>query len=146
MSERKRLPNGNVERPAEFGQVCVWQGTVVGEENIAQFESFFADEMKVRVMYLEEIVTGPGKGGPGGRNDVFFAVHAEDIGRFAPARFALQDPPRWLEDVFDNRGGILYPDRVSAYRQTSVEADEPAEEEEEPCQDRPENGEEDADV
>ena len=91
-------------------QICVWPGTLCGPEKIAEFEKFMQDEFKVKVKYLEEVVTGPGKGGPGGRNDLFFSVAAEDTGRFAVQRLAYGI--RWWEDVLGNGDGCLYPQKV----------------------------------
>jgi hypothetical protein len=110
----------NVERKEHFKIVCVWPGTLV-EGKIAEFEKFMMDEFGVRVQYLEEIKTNPDKkkGVPvpdtGDRNDVFFAIHMEDVGKFAMPRF--QYGIRWLEDVIApyNHGAHLYPKRVKAY-------------------------------
>ena len=87
----------------KFTQLCVWPGTIVGQENINEFESFFKDEFNVRVKYYTEIKTLPdvknGRAVPdtGGRNDAFFYVHSDDIPGFAVKR--LQMGIRWWEDV-----------------------------------------------
>ena len=104
-----------------FSQVCVWPGTVAGADKIDEFEKFIAEEFDgVRVQYLEEIETYPsvknGKivEGTGGRSDLFFAVHSDDIGKFAVPR--LEVGIRWIEDVYGNGGGDLYPERVAEYK------------------------------
>lgn len=113
----------NVKRKENFSQVCVWPATLV-EGKIAAFEEFFLKEFGTRVQYLEEIKTLPDMedGRPeidsGDRNDVFFAVHKDDIGKFAGPRFKIG--VRWIEDVLgneDTRGnGSIYPQRVREYR------------------------------
>jgi hypothetical protein len=116
------------ERKDGFTQVCVWPGTVLGADNVAEFEQFFKDEMGTRVQYLEEILTYPDikdgmiVDGTGGRNDLFFAVHDEDIGKFAIPRLTMGI--RWYEDVVDNGGLKLYPnpDKVNKYYSWEKEA------------------------
>ena len=93
-----------------FNQLCVWEGTLVGKEEIKSFEKFFKDEMGTRVKYVEEIETlpTPGKPNTGGRNDVFFYVHDEDTLKFAVPR--LHMGIRWWEDVIKyNDNSNLYP-------------------------------------
>ena len=111
----------NITRNPKFTQVCVWPGTVVGQDDIENFVEFIWDEFGVRVQYLEEIKTNPDTDqgveveGTGGRNDVFFAVHDDDVGKFAVARLIVGI--RWLEDVLSpiNNNRDLYPSRVSDY-------------------------------
>ena len=100
----------------KFKQVCVWPGTIVGQDKIAVFEDLMKKEFDCRIQYLEEIKTFPGDGGEGGRNDVFFAIHNDDIGKFAIPR--LQVGIRWLEDVLapGNYGDPIYPARVFEYK------------------------------
>ncbi len=54
----------------------------------------------------------------GGRHDVFFAVHNDDVMRFAIPR--LQMGIRWIEDVLENEARetehSIYPERVKEYR------------------------------
>jgi hypothetical protein len=103
-----------------FEQVCVWPGTIVGQDKIAEFEAFVLENLGTRVQYLEEVKTAPdyANGFPvedtGGRNDVLFAIHNEDIGKFAIPR--MQFGVRWLEDVYGNGGGDLYPQRIAEYQ------------------------------
>lgn len=111
----------------DYQQVCIWPGTLVveademqnmtREERIARFETFMREEFGVRVKYLEEVKTNPDlKGGvpvpnTGGRNDLFFSVHNEDINKFAVPR--LRAGIRWYEDVVSYNGhSYLYPQEI----------------------------------
>ena len=111
-----------VSRKPEFRQVCVWPGTVVGDER-KEFVASMLSEFGARVAYLEEVETLPDMGsdgqcvdGTGGRNDLFFAVHRDDIVKFAVPRLAYGI--RWIEDVLSeaNGGASIYPERVGQYR------------------------------
>ena len=96
-----------------YGTVCVMPGAVLGIEQVPVFEAFFLESEGVRVRYLEEVVTGPSRnrnGQPipetGGRNDIIFAVHDDDVAKFALRRFA--HGVRWLDDVLD-KDAHIYP-------------------------------------
>lgn len=97
-----------------YTQLCVWPGVIVGQDKVDEFESFFKNEFNARVKYLTEIKTNPdrdkrGNSIPdtGGRNDIFFYVHNDDIGHFAVPRLAIGI--RWWEDVLGNGHENLYP-------------------------------------
>ena len=98
-----------------FNQLCVWHGCVVGEENVQDFEKYFLDEFGVKVKYLTEIKTNPDLDGngkvflTGGRNDLFFYLHDDDVVSFAIQR--LQMGIRWWEDViyYNSGNSHLYP-------------------------------------
>lgn len=123
----------NVSRNPGFRQVCVWPATIVVPEGadvaarvtaIQEFEKFFLDDYGWRIQYLEEIktnpdtdlVTGRAVEGTGGRNDVLFAIHDDDIVKAAVPRLAMGI--RWIEDVLSpvNYSSKLYPDRVRFYQ------------------------------
>lgn len=110
----------NVELNPNFRQVCVWPGTVVGLDRVSDFEQWALETFGARVQYLEEVKTAPDfeNGYPvedtGGRNDLLFAVHNDDVMKFAVPRLAYG--MRWLEDVYGNHQGSLYPERVSQYQ------------------------------
>ena len=101
------------KRTKEFSQVCVLCGIVVGKGKEDELVKFFKDEFDIRAKYLEEVVTLPDPGDEcgetGGRNDLFFAVHKDDVDKFAIPR--LQYGIKWFEDLFNNGGGELYEDR-----------------------------------
>ncbi len=102
-----------------FTQLCVWPGCIVNEnsaeDKIQQFVDFMKDNFGVRVKYHTEVKTQPDideNGKPnletGGRNDLFFYVHSEDIPHFAIPR--LQVGIRWWEDMVGyNDNSHLYP-------------------------------------
>jgi hypothetical protein len=95
-----------------FNQLCVWEGTVVGVDEVNEFEKFFKEDLGVRVKYSQEIETlpTPNVEGTGGRIDVFFYIHNEDVTKFAVKRLALG--VRWFEDVLSNGGIKLYPNEL----------------------------------
>ncbi len=116
----------NIERKENFKQVCVIQGLLLRDENnndyTDEFIKFVNDKFGVRIQVLEAIVTLPNKDPDGkdveetgGRYDVFFAVHNEDVGKFTIPRFQLN--ARWIEDVLAecNYHSPIYPKRVFDY-------------------------------
>ena len=110
----------NVEIKEGFSQVCVWPGTLVGEDKVEDFENFMKNEVGAEVQYLEEIKTMPDMEnghnvqGTGGRNDVFFCVNGEDVGKFAVPRLSMGI--KWIEDFIDNGGLTIHPLRIEEYR------------------------------
>ncbi len=125
----------------QFSQVCVWGSTTVGKDKVKEFEDFMKSEYKIRVKYLEEIKTLPDmKNGKavkdtGGRNDVFFSIHADDIPKFAVKRFSMDPPVRWIEDVLGNEKSrndeSIYPESVRKYLTWEYGLDEDEDDEDE---------------
>ena len=80
----------------KFNQLCVWPGTVVGDSKKVQedFVKFFKDELGVTVKYETEVKTLPDPGDlgmkTGGRNDLFFYIADNDIGKFAIPRLLIK--------------------------------------------------------
>ncbi len=114
----------NVDKRENFSQVCVWPGTIVTNQQIHEFEGYFK-ENGFRVQYLESLLTNPDRDEngiavpeTGGRTDAFFAVHNDDVMKFAIPR--LQMGIRWIEDVLENEARetehSIYPERVKEYR------------------------------
>lgn len=102
-----------------FSQLCVMEGTVLGDSSIQDFENHFLQELDVRIKYCTEVTTLPDKDKfgndvpeTGGRNDLFFYVHSEDVSKFAIPRF--QYGIRWWEDIFYNKGENIYPEEFLA--------------------------------
>lgn len=113
----------NVKLNEGFSQVCIWPATTVTPNSTPKdFEDWVLEKFGTKVQYLEEIKTLPDTGDlenkTGGRNDVFFAVHKDDIMKFAVPR--LKSGIRWIEDVTSSINGYLsnpiYPERVLEYK------------------------------
>ena len=110
----------NVTLAAGFTQVCVWPGTTLKDNQQGELVEFFKDNMGTRIQFLEVVFTNPDVnkyGDPikntGGRSDIIFAVHDDDITKFAVPR--LQMGIRWIEDMYGNGHGQLYPKRIVRY-------------------------------
>ena len=97
----------------QFNQLCVMEGTLMPEGGAKELETFFKNEMGVTVHFETEVKTLPDEPGctlTGGRNDLFFYIADDDIGKFAVPR--LQMGIRWWEDVLGNGNGKLYPEEI----------------------------------
>ena len=95
----------------KFNQLCVLQGTIMPDGGAKELENFFKEQMGVTVKFETEVKTLPDTPEcteTGGRNDIFFYIHDDDIAQFAVPR--LQMDIRWWEDVILNGGGNLYTD------------------------------------
>lgn len=85
----------------EYNQLCVWPGCVVGKvKKQNEFVAFMKDEFDVRVKYAEEFKTMPSNGEEGGRNELLFYIHDNDIQKFAIKR--LMYGISWWEDAKRN--------------------------------------------
>lgn len=117
----------NIVLPENHTQVCVWQGVLMKEEDQEDFEKRIKDKFDTRVKYLETIVTKADKTGPGGRSDIFFSVHEDDIEKFCILKVKMK--ARWIEDVLSivNGGKSLYPSRVQKYISWNADDDTPEE-------------------
>lgn len=97
----------------EYTQVTVWPGTTLGGQSPESFEQWVKAHFDgVRVKHLKQITTLPGDGGEGGREDLVFAVHKDDVMKFAVPRLGFG--MRWIEDVIANErintpGKTIYP-------------------------------------
>ena len=116
--------NENIERPEGFEQVCIWPGMIITQDEKFAFEEYFLAQ-GFKLLWLETITTRPDhdENGnvaheTGGRVDTFFAVHNDDVMKFAVPRLGMGI--RWIEDVLENEARetehSIYPDRVSNYR------------------------------
>ena len=94
----------------QFNQLCILEGTLFPEGGVKEFKKFFKDEMGVRVKFENQVKTLPDETGPGGRNDLFFYIHDDDIGKFAVPRLSMGI--KWWEDVLGNGQGKLYPTEI----------------------------------
>lgn len=103
----------------KYTLLCVWPQCSLGDSSVEDLVKFFLDQLNTRIIFAEEVITEPdrdqyGKTVPetGGRPDLFFWVHDEDISRFAIQR--LQFGIRWWEDIVGNKAHRIYPKKVLA--------------------------------
>jgi len=102
-----------METENKFNQLCVWQGTVLGDSSIEDFIDFFKEKLNTRVKFCEEVTTNGSveRNEEGGRNDILFYIHDDDIPNFALKRFEFCI--RWWEDVvYYNDGAYLYDQEI----------------------------------
>lgn len=92
----------------KFTQLCVWEGTTLGKGTHHDLARFILEELGAQIKFDSVQLTLPTPGDPesGGRSDIFFYMHSEDVGKCAMLR--LQYGIRWWEDVISNGGGYLY--------------------------------------
>tara|TARA_R110000744_G_scaffold258707_1_gene374014 strand:- start:118 stop:441 length:324 start_codon:yes stop_codon:yes gene_type:complete len=94
---------------SKFNQLCVLQGTIMPDGGAEELEKFFKEEMGVTVKFETQVKTLPDTPEcteTGDRNDIFFYIADDDIGKFAVPR--LQMGVRWWEDVLGNGASNLY--------------------------------------
>lgn len=93
---------------SDYNQLCVWEGTLLEGATPEQFEKDMFDVFGVRVKFVEEVITLPceNRGEEGGRHDLLFYIHDEDVKQFAIPR--LVAGIRWWEDVFYNKQEYRY--------------------------------------
>ena len=110
----------------EFSQLCVWPGTNLGDGTSEDFEAWVSEAFNgTRVKFSEVVetlldrdVNGDPVEGTGGRTDMLFYVHSEDVEKFALRRVAYGI--RWWEDAI-SQSSHLYDDNVlSKYPDTWV--------------------------
>jgi len=123
---------------APFSQAAMWPGTTCPAGEESTFVDFIAEQFNgARAQFIGLFLTKPdidGDGCPvpdtGGRSDLVFAIHEDDMGKFAVQR--LQFGMRWVDDVLANevdRGDVsIYVreihDLKSWNESTTVEVDE----------------------
>ena len=98
-----------VKTEATYTQLCVLHAVILKPEDYADFENFILEETGCRIKVMEVAITNPDPNDPttGGRHDVLFYVHPEDVEKFAVPRFKFGI--RWWEDV------IVYNNRAYLY-------------------------------
>lgn len=94
----------------KYKQLCVWPATMMEDNTPEDFENFMKEQFGVRAHFVEEVVTIADNTGEGGRHDLFFYIHNDDIGKFAIPR--LSQGIRWWEDVIQNRSHLVYPQEI----------------------------------
>jgi hypothetical protein len=82
----------------EYRQIICWEGTELGVDDETSFISFVKDELALQhdVRVIGNVKTLPGRNGPGGRIDLFFIIHNDDVIRAATRR--LKFGMRWMND------------------------------------------------
>jgi len=109
----KIIESNNIETENKFNQLCVWQGTVLGDSSIEDFINFFKEKLNARVKFCEEVKTNGSieRNEEGGRNDILFYIHDDNIPNFALNRFEYGI--RWWEDVVSyNDNSYLYSQEI----------------------------------
>ena len=110
----------------KYTQLCVWPGIIIGADKKEEFEQFIKTEMNTRVKYYPEVETLPDLDknkepipDTGGRNDLFFYVHSDDISKFAVPRLSMGI--RWWEDVvkYNDNSRHLYTAEFLEQHQTT---------------------------
>ena len=93
-----------------YNQLVVWPACIVGEAKIREFQQMMLDD-GFRCKYAVEFETLPTPGNTssmtGGRNDLLFYIHNDDIGKFAIWR--LERGMRWWEDYLSNGAKSIVP-------------------------------------
>lgn len=80
-----------------YQQLCVLQGIT---DSLSDLKSLIETDFGVRIRMADEFETIADDDGPGGRRDVLFYIHHDDVMKFAVPR--LQVGIRWFEDVLGN--------------------------------------------
>lgn len=90
----------------DYCVVAVWHGTILPNKKDVRedFAGWMLETFGTRAKVVGQARTLPDKDGPGGRADLLFAIHKDDVMKFAPRRFAAG--MRWLEDVVLNSGSL----------------------------------------
>ena len=95
----------------EYRQIVCWEGTELGVDDEAMFVDFVQGELALQhdVRVIGTVETLPGRNGPGGRIDLFFIIHDDDVMRAATRR--LKFGMRWISDCIapENGGPGIYP-------------------------------------
>lgn len=101
--------------------VCVWQGTILADNQVSEFEAWFPTQYDVKeCKFLESVLTLPShingeeEKGTGGRRDLIFSVKMG--GKFPLQRIGTSDI-KWLEYMLDkiNNEELIYPKYVTKY-------------------------------
>ena len=73
------------ERSDGYNQVCVWPATIVPDNEVEEFETWFMNEFNTRVQFLETILTAPDikDGSPvpdsGGRSNGEWSIYPDHV-------------------------------------------------------------------
>ena len=99
-----------LKRGPGYTQMLVWPGTTFTYGDLASFQEMlqeaFGVSMPARVVGTVETRPTPGEPGTGGRVDLCFVLHDDDVAKLVLTR--MQFGIKWLEDVHSN-SAWLYP-------------------------------------
>ena len=89
-----------------YNQICAWLGVVVknADKPMTQkeFEKFMLGK-GYKVNYIDEYKTLPDHTGEGGRNDVIFSLHKDDVNKMVMDRLhKFNGDIKWYEDYVTN--------------------------------------------
>ncbi len=105
-------PEDKIVTDEDYVQIVVSQGMNEDPDNVQRTMQFFIDELKLKhpLRWIGLIITEPGCGGTGGRQDAVFIMHGEDVMKLA-VNMKMRSAFRlhWLEDAFDNGGRKIWP-------------------------------------
>jgi len=108
-----------MEKQNKYTQLVVWRGTTLGGETSQELVKFFKKDLNTRIKFCEEVNTNPDKdengnniSGTGGRTDLLFYVHNDDISSFAIKRLNLGGCSWWEDVVKYNDGAYLYSQKI----------------------------------
>ena len=104
----KKKTKVTMENWRECGQIVVFTGLLLPEEQREEFIDFIASDLGAEMCYLDEYETKAGNGGEGGRNDVLCRIRPDSVERYATARLG-HGPMRssWWEDHLDKNKSII---------------------------------------
>ena len=105
-SEPREPPSGYCKSLLMWPSVFLRNETERQEFQKNDFKNFFPNAMHDPIV-IGNVITLPGQGGSGGRSDLFFWVHEDDLSGFVMARFKYGI--RWWQDVYCNGGEDIYP-------------------------------------
>lgn len=95
----------------KYNTVCIWEGTGLGETTVEEFERWFLDN-GFRIRFIEEVITKGSKikNEDGGRHDILFYIHDDDIPRLCTWRFLYGI--KWFDDVINNGNSYRYDKKI----------------------------------
>tara|TARA_R110000824_G_scaffold205614_1_gene390530 strand:- start:165 stop:506 length:342 start_codon:yes stop_codon:yes gene_type:complete len=108
-----------------YYQLCVVRAVT---DKLSELAKILPKMFDCRFKMAEAYETLPGNDGEGGRRDVLFYVHGDDIGKFAVPR--LEYGISWWEDAVANEKEIIPNEILTKYPMEWGEEDEEEDEEE----------------
>lgn len=99
----------SVRKHGAYQTVCLWPGTSIRPGEVPDFVDFICKEFETvhPIEVIGNVKTRAGHGGPGGRLDLLFLVHDDDVMKFANSKRS-ELGIRWWSDVHFNDQHDLY--------------------------------------